>query len=86
MEKIKPYLISIAIAIIIGSLSLLLNTPNMNIYSEVHPPAISHTSSIFPIVCTILYVLMSILAALVYINKAPMFAKTNCGLKFVITK
>ena len=68
-KKIKPYVISIAIALAVGGLSALLTMENMDIYSRINRPSLSPPSWLFPVVWTILYVLMGIGAALVYSRK-----------------
>ncbi len=68
-KKIKPFVISIAIALAVGGLSALLTMGNMDIYSRINRPPLSPPSWLFPVVWTILYVLMGIGAALVYNRK-----------------
>lgn len=68
-KKIKPYVISIAIALAVGGLSALLTAENMDIYSRINRPPLSPPPWLFPVVWTILYVLMGIGAALVYNRK-----------------
>lgn len=68
-KKIKPYVISVAIALAVGGLSALLTMENMDIYSRINRPPLSPPSWLFPVVWTILYVLMGIGAALVYNRK-----------------
>lgn len=66
MKKIKPYVLSILIALAVGGFSALLTMNNMNIYSEINTPALSPPAILFPIVWTILYILMGISAAMIY--------------------
>lgn len=68
-EKIKTYVVSIAIALAVGGLSALLTMGNMNLYSEITKPALAPPSILFPIVWTVLYVLMGISAAMIYSEK-----------------
>ncbi|MBP3378698.1 MAG: tryptophan-rich sensory protein, partial [Clostridia bacterium] len=49
-QKIKPYIISILIALAVGALSAFLTRNNMDIYSEVVTPPLSPPSILFPIV------------------------------------
>lgn len=63
--KIKPYIISILIALAIGGLSAFLTRGNMDIYSEIDTPPLSPPSILFPIVWTVLYVLMGVSAAMI---------------------
>ena len=64
-KEIRVYAISIAIALAVGGLSALLTAGNMDIYSEiVKPPSV-----LFPIVWTLLYILMGVSAAMIYLRK-----------------
>lgn len=67
-EKIKPYVISIAIALAVGGLSALLTAVNMNIYDRIITPPLSPPPILFPIVWTILYTLMGVSSARIYIK------------------
>lgn len=68
-QKIKPYVISIAISLAVGIISALLTRGNMNIYKEVVTPPLSPPSFLFPVVWTVLYILMGISAAMIYTDK-----------------
>lgn len=68
-QKIKPYLVSILIALAVGGLSAFLTRNSMNIYGQVQTPPLSPPSILFPIVWTLLYILMGIGAALVYTKR-----------------
>ena len=77
-QKIKPYIISILIALAVGALSAFLTRNNMDIYSEVVTPPLSPPSILFPIVWTALYILMGISAAMIYTDgTASRSAKEN---------
>lgn len=65
-RKIKPYIISILIAVAVGGLSALLTRNNMGIYNTINRPALSPPMWLFPTVWGILFVLMGIGAAIVY--------------------
>lgn len=67
-KKIKPYVISIAIALAVGGLSALLTAGNMNIYDRIVTPPLSPPPILFPIVWTILYTLMGVGSARIYIK------------------
>ncbi len=68
-KEIKTYAISIAIALAVGGLSALLTAGNMDIYSEITQPPLSPPSVLFPIVWTLLYILMGTSAAMIYLRK-----------------
>ena len=63
--KFKTYVISVVIPLGIGIASALLTKGNMNIYQEANTPPLSPPSFLFPVVWTILYVLMGISSAMI---------------------
>lgn len=65
-SAIKAYALSIVIALGVGGLSSLLTMGNMDLYSEVRQPPLAPPAILFPIVWTVLYVLMGISAAMIY--------------------
>ena len=65
-RNIISYAISIAIALLVGGLSALLTMGNMSLYEEVIQPPLAPPSILFPIVWTVLYVLMGVSAAIIY--------------------
>lgn len=65
-KKIKPYVISVAIALGVGALSALLTRGNMDIYDRIQTPPFAPPGIVFPIVWTILYTLMGISSAIIY--------------------
>ncbi len=67
--NIKNIIVSSIIALAVGALSALLTSGNMDLYSEITQPPLAPPSILFPIVWTILYILMGISAALVYAEK-----------------
>lgn len=68
-EKYKPYIISIAIALAVGGLSAFLTRNNMNIYNDINKPFLAPPAILFPVVWTILYILMGISAARIWLVK-----------------
>lgn len=72
LNKIKPYVISVAIALAVGGLSALLTAGSMDLYSEIVQPPLAPPSFLFPVVWTILYILMGISAAMIYLEKDRM--------------
>ncbi|MBO5287743.1 MAG: tryptophan-rich sensory protein [Clostridia bacterium] len=65
MKKLKPYIISVLIALLVGGLSALLTMGNMNIYNEINTPSFAPPGILFPIVWSVLYILMGISAGLI---------------------
>ncbi len=70
IKKVWVYVISIAAALLTGSVSALLTSDSMNIYSSVNSPPLSPPAIVFPVVWTILYLLMGISAARVFISNS----------------
>jgi len=64
--KIKSYIIAIIIPLVVGGLSALFTMGNMNIYDELKTPPLSPPSILFPIVWTILYILMGVSSGIIY--------------------
>ena len=64
--RVGVYVISIAIALGVGGLSALLTVGNMDIYTELRQPPLAPPAILFPIVWTVLYVLMGVSAAMIY--------------------
>ena len=68
-KKLKPYIISIAIALGVGALAAFLTRDSMNIYQRIERPPLSPPPILFPIVWTLLYTLMGISSGRIYIEK-----------------
>ncbi len=77
MKKIKVYALSILIAVSVGVLSALATMGNMDIYSTINTPPLAPPAILFPIVWTVLYVLMGVSAAMIYLSNAPASEKTK---------
>ncbi len=65
----KRLLISIAIPLGVGGLSALITSGNMMLFEEIEKPPLSPPGWLFPVVWTILYVLMGIALYLVLMTK-----------------
>ena len=80
-KRIKPfiptYALAIAIPLTVGLASAMLTKDNMSIYSDLNSPPLSPPAIIFPIVWTILFILMGISSAVIFTmkNKNPEAAK-----------
>lgn len=80
-QKIKPYIISSAIALAVGGLAAFLTRDSMDIYGEIVTPPLSPPAILFPIVWTILYVLMGISSARIYTEKEREPQKVRAALE-----
>ncbi len=69
-SKIKTYAISLLIALGVGGLSALLTNMGMDNYDAAAKPALTPPDIVFPIVWTILFALMGISSAKVYMSPA----------------
>lgn len=67
----KTLIICIAIPLAVGVLSALLTRGGMQTFAELEKPALSPPGWLFPVVWTILYVLMGIASYLVVTSKKP---------------
>ncbi len=70
--KKRPFwlicLVSAAIALAVGMLAVLLTKDGMMAYEQLAKPALAPPKLVFPIAWTILYLLMGVSAALVYVS------------------
>lgn len=66
MHKLRPYLIAILLTLAIGGISALFTMNSMDMYKEITKPVIAPPGIVFPIVWTILYILMGISSARIY--------------------
>ena len=69
------------IALITGTLSAILTKGSMSLYEEIITPPIAPPSILFPIVWTVLYVLMGIGAAMIYTDKTAPAQKKEKALR-----
>ena len=67
--KLKPYLISIVIALGIGGLAAFLIKDNLAMYERIIRPVLAPKAYVFPIAWTILYILMGISSARVWLQR-----------------
>lgn len=68
-NTIKTYAYSIGLALAVGGLSAYLTRNSMDVYAEIVQPPLAPPSILFPIVWTILFILMGVSAAMVYLNR-----------------
>lgn len=67
-KKVKTYLTFILIPLVVGGLSAFFTRNSMDIFDTVQKPPLAPPAIVFPIVWSILYVLMGIGAARVYLK------------------
>ncbi len=72
LSKIKTYLILIAIALGVGIAAAFFTRNSMNIYGMLVKPPLALPSVLFPIVWTVLYILMGVSSAIVFLRKKEM--------------
>lgn len=86
LKKIKPYVlpyaVGISIPLLVGLLSAFLTRGNMNIYGEVNTPPLSPPAWLFPVAWSVLYVLMGISSAMVYLSRGESGAEAKRGLYY----
>ena len=79
-KKIKPYVISILIALCVGGLSAFLTRNSMETYKNLNQPPLAPPMILFPIVWSILFILMGISSAIVYVNRGVNKDEARSGL------
>ncbi len=75
--KLKPLLINLFIPLAVGGLSALLTMDSMETFERINQPPLSPPGWLFPVVWTILYILMGISAYLVTTSSATDKQKRN---------
>ena len=75
-KKIKPYVFEIALALAVGALAALITGGGNDFYEEINKPRLSPPPWLFPVVWSILYVLMGISAGNIRVKGAGVPIKT----------
>ncbi|MBQ7969326.1 MAG: tryptophan-rich sensory protein [Clostridia bacterium] len=81
-RNILIFIISIIIPLAVGISAAFLTMDSMDIYSSIKTPPLSPPSILFPIVWTILYILMGISSALVIINRQNDVENADIGIAY----
>ncbi len=68
-KQIKTYVIAILIPLAVGGLAAFLTRNNMDLYEQINKPPLSPPAIVFPIVWTILYILMGVSSARVWLKR-----------------
>ncbi len=71
MIKTKPFIISLVIPLAIGALSGVVTSGSMERYAQMAKPPLAPPSWLFPVVWTILFILMGIASYLIYMSGNP---------------
>lgn len=70
-KKTKQFLICIAVPLLVGGLSALITRKGMDIFETINKPPLSPPGWLFPVVWTILFILMGIASYLVLVSVKP---------------
>lgn len=81
MKNFRTYLIAVLIPLAVGGLASLLTSGNMMLYDRIIKPPLAPPTILFPIVWTILYILMGIGSARVHLKKEAMPLDATNALK-----
>ena len=65
-QKIKVYGTAIAIPLAVGGLSALITKDSMDMFDKINQPFLSPPSWLFPVVWTVLYILMGVSIGMIY--------------------
>ena len=80
----KKLIISLAIPLIVGAISAFITMGQMDIYSKIKQPPLAPSSVLFPIVWTILYLLMGISFYLVWTKYPTRYDKTSAYIAYAV--
>lgn len=70
-RKSKTLIFFIALPLVVGGLASLISRQSMSMFSQLNKPPLSPPGWLFPVVWTVLYVLMGIASYLVFTSGAP---------------
>lgn len=68
-KNMKTYVIAILIPLAVGGLAAFLTRNNMDIYDQINKPPLAPPAIVFPIVWTILYILMGVSSARIWLKR-----------------
>lgn len=80
--NLTVYAVAIAIPMAVGILSALLTKDSMGVYSELNSPPLSPPAAVFPIVWSILFLLMGLSSGMVYVRRERNAGSTKKALGF----
>ena len=70
-KKTKQFLICIAVPLLVGGLSALITRTGVDTFETINKPSLSPPGWLFPVVWTILFILMGIASYLVLVSEKP---------------
>lgn len=70
-KKTKQFLICIAVPLLVGGLSALITRTGMDTFETINKPSLSPPGWLFPVVWTVLFILMGIASYLVLVSEKP---------------
>ena len=77
MSKIKTFIVNIAVPLLVGGVSAFISRSGMRDFQNIAQPPLSPPAIVFPIVWTVLFILMGIAAYLVAVSDADETAADN---------
>ncbi len=83
-KETKTYIFFIALSLGVGALSAFLTRNSMNVFDTVAKPPLAPPAWAFPIVWSVLYILMGIGAARVYLREPQSDALTVFGINLAV--
>jgi tryptophan-rich sensory protein len=81
---ILPYAIAIALPIAIGLISAAATKDSMDIYEKLTTPPLAPPASVFPIVWSVLFILMGISSAMIYTKRERFPEAARSGLTYYL--
>lgn len=82
-SKIKPYAVSILLTLAVGGLSGFLTSMGMDSFDALTKPPLTPSSFLFPIVWTVLFILMGVGAARIFMTE-PTAARNRALIVYVV--
>lgn len=79
-KKYRTFIISISVSLAIGGFSAFLTRDNMQLFGEINKPLLSLPAFLFPVVWTILYILMGFSSAVVFDHRKFKKREAETGL------
>ena len=80
-QNVKKYLKPIGIALGVGILSALCTMKNMSVFDDIKSPALTPPAFVFPVVWTILFILMGISSGIIYMKRNANYDKSQTALR-----